>query len=1524
MKLAATSSSGEQVEINVLIDTGAEVNLVRPGLLRDESFRPAEERLKLITVSGSTLAGGVRTTILEMQLKGVDQTTNIESRHVIGGVFYEAEIDWDAIISFPLLAAAKIGVLPHRRCLLVEKAGGNVHLIGAKTKELQQIRRPTISSSSSKLWVRQLRAHGWHQLYHSPKWHQVPGQAARWSATQTNSEPGHQQRHGKPSIEVRRDIPKKIDSPQDASQKTADRAPQDRRQKKSSWRTCDYAVNPSLVQKILKEFDAGIPEVDVFAAEHNKRFEKYWSEADSAWKHPWDQGHHQLLWMNPPFDQIEKMVDKLRKDRARAIVIVPGWRQSGWWERLQDIVVNQMVIPRGKGVFLREGHDPMPPTSWSVWAFLVDGNILDNEDAACSVEAGIDTWTMSTLPGVGFDQTDDVFKLEPAEVDFVAACVLASSVERTPTIGGHRHRRVRSVVKTLSSEEPPHLQAKIEAGIQMIKNEFNMDVLSGKLPTNPPVRGPFGLAKINLRSDAQPKRQRCFQLVGERADALKKTIDEFKQRGWIEPSFSEWGAPAFVVPKKQKGEWRMVVDYRALNTMTKHDSYGLPLISELLQKQTRRRMFTVLDMKKGYHQMPLDEASRPCTAMTTPSGLWQWKVMPMGAKNGNAAFQRMMDWVLADLDCADPFVDDVIISSEGDTDEELIENHLRDVRAVLTRFREHQLVCDMSKAQLFRREVEFCGHIIGHGKRKPSPGKLTCLEKWTLPKTVTELRSFLGFCNWYHDYVPMFAEIAAPLMSLLKLPRAEAKKGSTAKLNWNKEAMDSFEAMKQVLKTNMELELVDPDIPFILRCDASEYAVGACLEQPREDGSTKPVGFWSRKLTSGQRRGWSPREKETYALVEALKKWAGCIGFQPVVVLTDHQALQSWYQEKIDTPSGPAGRRARWHELLSKFDIEVRYIPGAMNTVADALSRWAYPASKGLQDVSSHGSLEDWKAVKEMEEVERAAVQVIGVQKRRDHEHVDAGINYTIGNDDGTHDAEKRTSTRSFDEEVHVEPVGTRRAPIATDAASSVLAENWSAWYEASKTWKDSWTATSTPNAEWPKDIQLRNGFMFLRRRLCVPEAAAQKLMVEWHEKLGHCGIEKMKTDVSQRFDVPDLMNILHSVCGACQQCQAMKPPNWSKMGRWTSTPTPSRPGASIALDIVSMSAAKTWDGRDVDAALVLVDRHSGWVEAWPIKKKGFTSKMAAHLVHSGWIAVLGCPSEITTDLGSHFAAQWFKTFCGLQGIHHAAAISYRSSSNGRAERAVESVLVELRKLSAAGKTSWPEALSMALGVIRSTPGPTELSPAQVVFGRDALSPGLPLPDEHLAEDAVQFHKRMQEVDAAVRQKLDAVHAAREAEQSAKHREAKYQPKDLVWVLRPRGEDKMASYWTGPHVVVKRTGADTFDIDVGNKIRRCHAAQLKKHIAALEGPSWPLHYQKLTPDDAVAEEDQWIVEKILKHRRRQDGTWEFLTRWEGYGAEGDQWEAASAFLPVVNTIWLDYLKKHNIVVPPSQMVQNSQ
>lgn len=129
-------------------------------------------------------------------------------------------------------------------------------------------------------------------------------------------------------------------------------------------------------------------------------------------------------------------------------------------------------------------------------------------------------------------------------------------------------------------------------------------------------------------------------------------------------------------------------------------------------------------------------------------------------------------------------------------------------------------------------------------------------------------------------------------------------------------------------------------------------------------GKLKPVGFFSRKLTAGQRRSWSTREQETYGLVSALAKWASIIGLQPVTILTDHKSLESWSKEVLDTPSGPAGRRARWHEFLSRFNLQVIYVPGKQNDIPDALSRWAYPASQALADCSFHGSSADAEEMK--------------------------------------------------------------------------------------------------------------------------------------------------------------------------------------------------------------------------------------------------------------------------------------------------------------------------------------------------------------------------------------------------------------------------------------------------------------------------------------------------------------------------------------------------------------------------------
>ena len=244
----------------------------------------------------------------------------------------------------------------------------------------------------------------------------------------------------------------------------------------------------------------------------------------------------------------------------------------------------------------------------------------------------------------------------------------------------------------------------------------------------------------------------------------------------------------------------MVVDYRAVNDATITDAHPLPRIEDILQRQGKYKMWTVLDMKEGYHQVPLKPEHRHITCMSPPKGVMQWTVMVMGLKNGGAIFQRMMEGILEGLEGVDVYIDDVIIGSEGDTEEELLANHDKRVRLVLDRLAEWQMIVEPKKCHWFALDVEFCGHFIKAGRREPAPGKLFSIQKWDLPRTVNQLRGFLGLANYYSSYVKKFAEHAGPLMVKLQLNRVDGKKGSTKPLIWSEDEKLAFENLKKSTK----------------------------------------------------------------------------------------------------------------------------------------------------------------------------------------------------------------------------------------------------------------------------------------------------------------------------------------------------------------------------------------------------------------------------------------------------------------------------------------------------------------------------------------------------------------------------------------------------------------------------------------------------------------------------------------------------------------------------------------------------
>ena len=325
----------------------------------------------------------------------------------------------------------------------------------------------------------------------------------------------------------------------------------------------------------------------------------------------------------------------------------------------------------------------------------------------------------------------------------------------------------------------PLESAEVEVRRKRIYEAYKDTVFTGKTGGSPPIRGPFGEAVIKLKPDAKPISHRPFQIVGERKDAWVRLTDEILTAGKIEPGVGPWNSASFPVPKKKPGEYRLVEDFRDVNNATEDDGHPLPRIDMVLQRQGKYQIWSTLDLKDGYHQMPLKPEHRYITCMSTPRGTMQWRVLVMGLKNGNAMFQRMMEWVLRDHPNADAYVDDVIIGSFSDNPDNLLDIHEADVIAVLDTLARESLVVDFHKVHLFVQEVEFCGHVLKQGRRGPAPGKLLSIQGWELPKTVTQLRGFLGLTNYYSCYVPNYAELATPLLSKLQLNRVDGKKRFT-------------------------------------------------------------------------------------------------------------------------------------------------------------------------------------------------------------------------------------------------------------------------------------------------------------------------------------------------------------------------------------------------------------------------------------------------------------------------------------------------------------------------------------------------------------------------------------------------------------------------------------------------------------------------------------------------------------------------------------------------------------------------
>ena len=432
---------------------------------------------------------------------------------------------------------------------------------------------------------------------------------------------------------------------------------------------------------------------------------------------------------------------------------------------------------------------------------------------------------------------------------------------------------------------------------------------------------------IRLKEGARPYQKAPYRLAMDQREALEQEMREFLEKGWVRPSESEWATVPLIVPKKD-GKPRVCIDYRDLNAIAEMDAYPLPKIDELLHRLAQANWFTKMDLRSGYHQIPMDPASAKYTAfrLSPPikgCSLFEWAVMPMGLATAPATFQRWMDEALRGLEeKVVVYLDDVLVHSAEQ------QQHAEDVKEVLQRFREKGMKAKRSKCQFMRKEMAFLGHVVKEGQILIDPTKLQRLGEWEAPlQTVRQVRQLLGFLSYYRAFIPHFAEITAPLTEMLK---------KTKQFQWTAEATEAMGQAKRALGEACARYAWDPAREDRVTTDASGVGIAATFEQKVPGVGWAPTAFWSRKLSEAEKR-YSTTDQEWLAVVEAVtRQWRHWLRGRKFTLRSDHGALKELLTKKGEHFSN---RQYRWYERLCDFSFDFYHLAGNLNAAADALSR---------------------------------------------------------------------------------------------------------------------------------------------------------------------------------------------------------------------------------------------------------------------------------------------------------------------------------------------------------------------------------------------------------------------------------------------------------------------------------------------------------------------------------------------------------------------------------------------------------
>ena len=1008
------------------------------------------------------------------------------------------------------------------------------------------------------------------------------------------------------------------------------------------------------------------------------------------------------------------------------------------------------------------------------------------------------------------------------------------------------------------------------------------DVWRSQLGADPPAR--VQPMKIRLVDEAElPRRPAARRFSPLQQDFLHDHVAMLLRTGVATRSCSEVTSPIVLVRKPDKS-WRLCVDLRRVNSITKQEHWPLPRLEEMLTHLTGAAFFATFDLLKGFWQFPIAGDSQKYMSFTTHEGQFEFTRVVMGAKNSSSHFQQVMTTLLGEYIGSSMlvFLDDVLVYSKT------VDGLLESIGNLLRVFNEVGVKLKPQKCELYAKQLTWCGRTISEA----GVGIATEYQQTLLgipePNNAAELQQFLAATNWIRGMIPQYSRITLPLQNVLNAALAKTKRRSkqqAAKLplsqhGWTTEHSDAYATLKQAVAACVTNAHPDEDKEFCLFTDASEDSWGAVLTQvpaaeyadPNlswDQYSHEPLAFLSGVFRGSELR-WAIPDKEAYAIYNSCKRLAYLLvrrrGFH---VYTDHRNLVY-----IFNPAGSnthlgkpaADRLERWSLTLRAFDFDIEHMPGEDNNWADLLSRWGNPEVHAR--VCSR---------------ERLHAAVLRVRPDR----------------------------------VLLEPAHDHRQAIGDDEQAAAPDEQWPTLEEIRAEQK---TRPPLPvyAVRYDKDC---NVYRHATGGICVPDGAhrlrARILVISHCGAVGHFAQAETLLRLSNHFWWPSLKEQAIAFLATCLLCHKTRAGDVQPrpFGHQLNGKTV---GECIHMDFLSMTELKGIE----HGLLVLKDSLATWCWLHPCSSFCARNVEAAVLA---WASIFGMPSMIVTDSGTHFKNELIKALTLRMRCMHHCTTPYAHWAHGVSERMNRTILKVYRVLLAESSTDYREWVPVTPLVMSSINTHTSmqrldgLNASQVFLGRTVPTPLSTVAGDFLRAANIPEIPQSQAARAAYAEAAEAIQTnwlhvtnarERRAAQNRAAREKISTPEDfkigdyvLCRVPADVRRNKLRVKWLGPYKVVDTINERVFVIqDICTQRRSSvHGQRLRYYADSALQLTEDLRMQ-------AAYDDQHWVSDFIDWRISDEDELELRIRWQGFEANEDTWEDPVRLHDDVPAMLLTYLR----------------